>query len=392
MKVLIGIIGNDAARFHLFTSSVLKLDIDGVEADVEMLIGGDWCGARNELVEMTLEGDYTHLWFMDDDHAFAPDLLKRLASHNVPLINPLCLARVAPFPLVTYALTEDGKAHLPIDLTGLPGEGLVEIHAGGCAGMLIRRDVLEAVVDNGRGGNGIPNVPPFEYGDRSEDVIFCEKARAAGFKLYADLGARLGHITTTVVYPDIDQGNWMTRLKIGGGLDLFVSPAQDWQAEAEHEAAEVELAVPDMITETVVQPAIDRSLFPPEEIPDPRNRDDNPHPDAELVSTPCDLCGAETAWTDRGRQGCSEHLPDNPAWGAERIEIWLDGDNHWQWRALGWEGEIVHHGSSIREEGAIGDAHRMFPDTPVHLIQREVDDSRTLQSYGPPVRLWNRGD
>ena len=74
MSGLVGIIANDAARFSLFTSCVLKSRYpEGTQ--VEVLIGGDWCGARNSLVELTLESEADWLWFMDDDHAFSPSLL-----------------------------------------------------------------------------------------------------------------------------------------------------------------------------------------------------------------------------------------------------------------------------------------------------------------------------
>ena len=46
----------------------------------------------------------------------------------------------------------------------------------------------------------------FEYGDKSEDIVFCEKAKKAGFKIYADLSCRLGHITTAVVWPAVNNG------------------------------------------------------------------------------------------------------------------------------------------------------------------------------------------
>lgn len=362
MKILVGMIGNDAARFHLFTASVMKLDTSGLDVDQEFLIGGDWCGARNELVEMTLEGDYTHLWFMDDDHAFAPDLLKRLVAHDVHVINPLCLARAAPFPLVNYAPTEDGTSHLPIDLTGLPGEGLVEVAANGCAGMLIHRKVLEATGPRW-----------FEYSDKSEDVLFCEKARAKGFKIYVDLAARLGHITTTVVYPDLNEGNWMTRLKIGGGLDLYVSPAQDWQAQEEAEM-DPENDPPVASWQTPESIASDEPVEPVVE-----------------AQTPCGVCRAESTWTRGIRQGCDNHPPESDEWGAERIELWVDADLRWWWRALDYEGAIIAQNSTIRESNAIEDAHRAYPGTDVHVIRQPTDDSRNPKQYGPPTRLWDKG-
>lgn len=330
-KILVGVIANDSARYSLFAACVTKLDLpEG--ANVEWLIGGDWCGARNTLAQMTIDEGYEYLWFMDDDHAFAPDLLKRLLAHDVALINPLCLARLAPFPLVTYSKKVDGGArYLPIPLAGMPAEGLVTLEAGGCAGMLIRRDVLEAIP-----------APWFEYTDRSEDIVFCEKAKAAGFTLYADLACRLGHITTTVVYPDVNEdGTWMTRLKIGGGLDLFVSPAADWVAEEEMDTPEGHSE--DVLEET---PVI-----------------------AEQEAAP------EVDTGDRK---------------AERIEVWIDDELRWWWRAIGYDGRILEKDSGIREMQVIETASTRYPEVGIHLIQRETDDSRSLTRYGPPTRLWDR--
>lgn len=219
---LVGIIANDSARFSLFASCVTKLDTpDGW--DVEWLIGGDWCGARNTLAAMTLESDREWLWFMDDDHAFPPNLLLRMLRrallNNLDLVAPICLTRVAPFEPVTYTEKVAENLYLPIPLSTAPESGVVELEAGGCAGMLIRRSVLEAI-----------EPPWFEYTDRSEDIVFCEKAKAAGFRLWADLGARLGHITTAVVWPAVNDGEWVTGVTVGRDLNLFI-PTADQQRE-----------------------------------------------------------------------------------------------------------------------------------------------------------------
>jgi hypothetical protein len=207
MSGLVGIIANDAARFSLFTSCTLKLR-SPENTQVECLIGGDWCGARNDLVRMALEREADWLWFMDDDHAFPPSLLNRLLAHELPLVMPLCLTRVFPFAPVAYT-SHNGVAYEPIN-PGDHDETLVEIVAGGCAGMLIRREVLQAIPE-----------PWFEYADRSEDIIFCEKAREAGFRLYCDTEARLGHITTAVVWPAEHDGEWVTGFGIGHELNLY---------------------------------------------------------------------------------------------------------------------------------------------------------------------------
>lgn len=214
MNGLVGIIANDSARYSLFSACVTKLQIPP-DSQLEWLIGGDWCGARNSLVRMVLESEAEWLWFMDDDHAFPPNLLLRLLQHDVPLVTPICLTRIYPFPPVSYAEKIGENVYLPIPLQDQPTDGLIEIQAGGCAGMLIRREVLEAV-----------DPPWFEYTDRSEDVIFCEKTKAAGFPIYADLGARLGHITTAVVWPAVQDDHWTTGLSIGR-LNLTVELATE---------------------------------------------------------------------------------------------------------------------------------------------------------------------
>ncbi len=214
---LVGVIANDFARASVFTACVWKLDVpDGWKK--EMLLGGDWCGARNDLCQQVLDEDRSHLFFMDDDHAFPPQMLTKLLAHDVDLVTPICLTRVHPFRPVQYTERIDGEfQYLPIPLSQTDTDGLVEIQAGGCAGMLIRREVIQEI-----------EPPWFEYADRSEDIIFCEKAKAAGFTLHADLSVRLGHVTTAVVWPAVDDGKWVTGLNVGD-IQLKVQTADQYE-------------------------------------------------------------------------------------------------------------------------------------------------------------------
>lgn len=209
---LVGIIANDSARYSLFSACVTKLQApEGTR--LEWLIGGDWCGARNTLVEMTLEGDHDWLWFMDDDHAFPPNFLLRLLEHDQPLVVPVCLQRVHPFRPCVYLDENGGGEGMRSEVVNLhdqPETGLIEIAGGGTAGMLIRREVLEAV-----------EPPWFEYGTVSEDLLFCDKAKEKGFKIHCDLALRLGHITTAVVWPAQQGGEWVVGFNIGRDLNLF---------------------------------------------------------------------------------------------------------------------------------------------------------------------------
>lgn len=206
MSGIVGVLANDSARFSLFTACIDRLQMPAGWRK-EFLIGGDWCGARNTLVKMTLDSDAEWLWYMDDDHAFPSDMLVQLLRHDLPLVVPVCLTRAAPFSPVTFTQRiEDPESprYLPIYLPEQPDDGLVELVAGGSAGMLIHRSVLEAL-----------EPPWFEYGFASEDLMFCDKAKDAGFAIHCDLSVRLGHLTTAAVWPAVYDGEWCVGLDVG---------------------------------------------------------------------------------------------------------------------------------------------------------------------------------
>ena len=158
-------------------------------------MGVDPAGNSNQLCRRTT-GDW--LWIMGDDHSFGPDLLPRLLSHNVDVVVPHCLKRNPPWAPVVYSHQDEDGWYVSADL---PAEGLTQIHAAGSAGMLIRRYVLDAIDDPWftptKGSVGL-----------NEDLGFCEKVREAGFKIYCDPGAVLGHISHYTVWPHYRDGQW----------------------------------------------------------------------------------------------------------------------------------------------------------------------------------------
>jgi len=101
---------------------------------------------------------------------------------------------------VVFDRQDDAGNYVAAELPA-PDEGLVEIHAAGSAGMLVRERVLAALDDPwfapGPGAEGL-----------NEDLEFCRKVRAAGFQIWCDPGALLGHIAIHSVWPRWDGGRW----------------------------------------------------------------------------------------------------------------------------------------------------------------------------------------
>lgn len=198
----IGICANDTARYTAFTVSLAAIQ-SPPGSQIAWAVGSDIAEGREILVRERMHGEW--IWFMDDDHAFTPDVLLNLLAWNVDVVGPIYLARQQPFLPTT--LVDDDKV---IDLTKVPTEGLAEVYATGTAGMLIRKPVFEKMAA------AHPDAPIFEkMMGRSDDYLFCERLRSMHIPIHVDLGERLGHITSTVVWPDVlDDGQRVVTFQI----------------------------------------------------------------------------------------------------------------------------------------------------------------------------------
>lgn len=160
----------------------------------------DIVGNMNSMVEQ-MQGEW--LWILGSDHVMDFDLLPRLLEHGVDIVVPLCLRRLPPYDPVVYSHQNEEDDYVVAEL---PEHGLTCVHAAGTAGMLVRRRVFEAIP-----------APVFEsYGRLNEDLTFCRKAREAGFKIYCDPAARLGHISQVSVWPLWD-GEQAIEMQLGNG-------------------------------------------------------------------------------------------------------------------------------------------------------------------------------
>lgn len=203
----VGVIAQDTARFSMFAASVTSLRVPEGSM-IQWVLGQGIADNCNRLVRANepkgigMHGDW--LWLLGDDHAFAPQTLMRLLAHDVDIVVPLCLTRQPPFtPVIFSGWTDDEHIYRNyVRLSEHPNGGLVPVHSAGSAGMLIKRHVFEELAD-----------PWFEMGAISgeflaEDLWFCDKAREAGFSIYADLDTKFGHITSTIVWPQKLDDGW----------------------------------------------------------------------------------------------------------------------------------------------------------------------------------------
>lgn len=192
---MVGVISGDLGRYVAFFVSMMRLKVPN-NSGWNWMLGNGFASLRNILVREMYQnlGDAEWLWFIDDDHPFEPDVLLRLLDRQVDIIQPLVSTRKPPYR--PYGYKHNGTDYVSLEWEDLPTSGILEVDAVGTGGMLIRRKVLDALAD-----------PWFEEGQTGpehlgEDLYFCTKARAAGFKVYVDCDVRMGHMSTVQVWPD----------------------------------------------------------------------------------------------------------------------------------------------------------------------------------------------
>lgn len=141
---------------------------------------------RNRLVANCLNGDYTHILFLDDDMRFPPHLLDSLLEHDVDFVGCNCVYR--QFPIRCTALN---NKHHRIPLTE-ESEGLQAVKRVGLAIALIKVDVLKKLTK-----------PYFMLGwnpvskeEVGEDYYFCNKLEEQGVVIHVDntLSKSIDHI------------------------------------------------------------------------------------------------------------------------------------------------------------------------------------------------------
>lgn len=94
--------------------------------------------AREDFVDDTLKGEYTHLLFVDDDMGFRETILHSMLEHDLPIVSCNYRMKVAPCPFTARSL--DSKYWVE---TTPQSTGLEQVLMTGFGFCLIKRELLE---------------------------------------------------------------------------------------------------------------------------------------------------------------------------------------------------------------------------------------------------------
>lgn len=146
--------------------------------------------ARNQLRELFLKTECTHLCMFDDDTEWPLDAVQTLLSHDVPLVSgvelslfPTKKGSFVPGPVARRFLPGAPGALAPISLAEVMRPCVMtDIGLVGWYCFLIRRDILEQVTIEYRLGKS-----------GSEDLHFCRAVRKAGYPILLDTRVKCRH-------------------------------------------------------------------------------------------------------------------------------------------------------------------------------------------------------
>lgn len=170
---------------------------------------------RNDMIDLAMKTDATHIFFLDDDMAPAPDILKKLSVHDVDVVSGLYLSRNYPhLPVFFDTAYHNGLCKYSF-LT--PGKlGLQKgVNCGfGC--VLINLSIFKYLE------KPYVRLGEIEKDEWCDDVGFFNRVREKGFEIYCDFDVVVGHSHTITIYPKrLESGEWVTEYRSGVGAITF---------------------------------------------------------------------------------------------------------------------------------------------------------------------------
>jgi FkbM family methyltransferase len=161
---------------------------EGYQTTFQYFYGYNIDQIRNLIADWVVKG-YDYLFSVDSDIGFAPDTLVKLLAHDKDVVSGLYIQRKpGQHILEVYEHNNQGGV-TNIPYGKIKGRGLVEIAGCGFGCTLVKAEVMKAI-----------GYPQFKYHSAlnhantiSEDVDFCRKALAKGYKIWADTTVQCSH-------------------------------------------------------------------------------------------------------------------------------------------------------------------------------------------------------
>ena len=207
MRILIEVPTYDGRISPVTSESLWRLDRCGHEVDYHARQGYGCAMARNRIAADALNAHYDYVFMVDNDIELPSDALRNLLEHDAPVAMGYYLNRYARGGsrlACVYRMGEGWNMYTADELKALRDSGTyeIEVKGGGMGCALVRASLFQylafpwfAWTDNGREVLDKKSVYECYDAFRSggEDINFCNKVRAAGYRIVADTRVSCGH-------------------------------------------------------------------------------------------------------------------------------------------------------------------------------------------------------
>lgn len=175
------------------TELVKYLEVNGPEFDVHF----EGCTlvyiSRDNIAKKAIEEDYTEVLWLDADMVFGKDIYWKLKTDDKQFVTAIYRGRHGTHRPCIFEKLEPPERWENFDLPEEPA--VREIKGCGFGCVLTSTDILKTVWN--RFGTCFRPTPLL-----GEDLAFCKRVSDCGFPMYANLGARIGHIGQYVISCD----------------------------------------------------------------------------------------------------------------------------------------------------------------------------------------------
>jgi hypothetical protein len=148
--------------------------------------GSDSASARNHAIAKYSPDEVDFLLFIDSDMGFPPYALETLLCRRKKVISAVSFKKHGDFSPTIY---ERNGVNQMVSIDEFPMDKLFEAEGTGAAFLLVRMDVITAISKK-------HEEKVFEWGRNiSEDLMFCERVREQGEKIWIDSSVLTDHFT-----------------------------------------------------------------------------------------------------------------------------------------------------------------------------------------------------
>jgi FkbM family methyltransferase len=188
-KILIAIPTAKNIEVETF-KAIYDLEVpEGYQTTFQYFYGYNIDQVRNLIADWVVKG-FDYLFSVDSDIAFPPDTLKKLLAHDRDVVSGLYIQRKPGQHILEIYEANDHGGVSNIPYGKLKGRNLVEVQGCGFGCVLVKAEVMRTI--------GYPQFKYYSALDHkhtiSEDVDFCKKALAKGFRIWADPTIKCRHI------------------------------------------------------------------------------------------------------------------------------------------------------------------------------------------------------